>query len=70
MLCVERRETAHLVGSLVAYMHNLQEDYGIVALEGSSTIKKQGFSHPLRTGYLGGENRPPSNNTEMLITLV
>lgn len=72
VLCIWEREAAHLVGSLTAYMHNLQEDYDIEASGGSSTIRGQGgtLPHPLRPGFLGGENRPPASNTEMLITLV
>ena len=71
MLRTWEMEAAHL-GSLIVYMQNLQEGYDIEASGGSSTIRGQGgtLSHPLRPGFLGGENRPPSSNIEMLITLV
>lgn len=74
VLCTWEREIAHLVGNLIAYMHNLQEGSDIVALRGCSTImgSRVGWvlSDPLRTDFLGGENRPPSSDTEMLIALV
>lgn len=69
MLSTWERETAHSVGSLIAYMHNLQEGYDIVASEGSPTMMVA-LLHPLRTGFLGGEIRLPSSNVGMRVTLV